>query len=71
VRPAQQSVKFSRLSAAAEAQAGVGKRYLVFGPIFLVIGPVLLALSLWMRRDIRLVAEAEKAEKTEKTTESA
>ena len=77
VRPAQESVKFSRLSAAAEARAGEGKRYLVFGPIFLVIGPVLLALSLWMRRDIRLVAEAEKAEtaekaeKAEKTTESA
>ena len=74
VRPAQESVKFSRLSAAAEAQASAGKRYLIFGPIFLVIGPVLLALSLWMRRDIRLVAEAEKAEtaeQAEKTTESA
>jgi hypothetical protein len=77
VRPAQQSVKFSRLSAAAEARASAGKRYLVFGPIFLVIGPVLLFLSLWMRRDIRLVAEAKKAEtaeqpeKAEKTTESA
>ena len=76
VRPAQESVKFSRLSAAAEARAGAGKRYLIFGPIFLVIGPVLLALSLWMRRDIRLVADAEKAEtaeqpeKAEKTTES-
>ena len=76
VRPAQQSVKFSRLSAAAEARASAGKRYLIFGPIFLVIGPVLLALCLWMRRDIRLVAEAEKAEtaeqaeKAEKTTES-
>lgn len=77
VRPAQQSVKFSRLSAAAEARATAGKRYLIFGPIFLVIGPVLLALSLWMRRDIRLVAEAEKAEtaeqaeQAEKATESA
>jgi hypothetical protein len=70
-------VKFSRLSAAAEARASVGKRYLIFGPIFLVIGPVLLFLSLWMRRDVRLVAEAKKAEtaeqaeKAEKTTESA
>jgi len=81
VRPAQESVKFSRFlaatEAAAESRASVRKRYLVFGPIFLVIGPVLLALSLWMRRDIRLVAEAEKeetaeqAEKAEKTTESA
>jgi hypothetical protein len=80
VRLAQQSAKFSRLSAAAEARASAGKRYLLFGPIFLVIGPVLLFLSLWMRRDIRLVAEAEKAEtaetaeqveKAEKTTESA
>jgi len=68
VRPAQESVKFSRLSAAAEARASEGKRYLIFGLIFLVIGPVLLFLSLWMRRDIRLVADAEKAEKT---TESA
>jgi len=74
VRPADESEKFRRLSAAADAQASVGKHYLVFGPIFLVIGPVLLALSLWMRRDIRLVAEAEKAEQpeqAEKTTESA
>jgi len=74
VRPAEESVKFSRLSAAAEARASAAKRYLIFGPIFLVIGPVLLALSLWMRRDIRLVAEAEKAEtaeQAEKATESA
>jgi hypothetical protein len=65
VRPAQQSVKFSRLSAAAEARATVAKHYLLFGTVFLVIGPVLLALSLWMRRDIRLVAEAKKAETAE------
>ena len=77
VRPAEESVKFSRLSAAAEARASAGKWFLLFGTIFLVIGPVLLFLSLWMRRDIRLVAEAEKAEtaeqaeKAEKTTESA
>jgi len=70
VRPAEESVKFRRLSAAAEARASAGKRYLIFGPIFLVIGPVLLALSLWMRRDIRLVAEAEKAETAEQTEQT-
>ena len=75
--PAGKNENYAALSAAAEAQATSGKRYLIFGPTFLVIGPVLLALSLWMRRDVRLVAEAEKAEtpeqpeKTEKTTESA
>jgi len=75
--PIGKNENYAALSAAAEARASVGKRYLIFGPIFLVIGPVLLALSLWMRRDIRLVAEAEKAEtaeqaeKAEKTTESA
>jgi len=75
--PIGKNENYAALSAAAEARASVGKRYLIFAPIFLVIGPVLLALSLWMRRDIRLVAEAEKAEtaeqaeKAEKTTESA
>jgi hypothetical protein len=55
----------------------------VFGGILAVLGPLLVILSLWMRRDVRLVAEAEKAktaeqvekvkkaEKAEKTTESA
>jgi hypothetical protein len=75
--PVGKNENYVALSAAAEARASAGKRYLIFGPIFLVIGPVLLFLSLWMRRDIRLVAEAEKAEtaeqpeKAEKTTESA
>jgi len=35
---------------------------LLFGGAFMVLGPLLVVLSLWMRRDVRLVASRAKAE---------
>ena len=68
VHAAEESMKFrSRVhyqaakTQAAEHARGRGWGYLIFGVGFLVVGPALLGLSLWMRRDVRLVAAAEGA----------
>jgi hypothetical protein len=64
--PADTDPNARRFAEDVRASQHKGFGNLVFGGVLVVLGPILVVLSLWMRRDVRLVASrAEAAGRTE------